>query len=222
MWRASAMALALLPVLVASGVAHADEIRYSLGSIQEERSLSVEAGGVVTSTLGFYNIDGNVATMMELSVVEAPDDWVVTIEYDAAIPDRSGGVTLLVEPSVPGPVAGECPEAQQEAVWLAPRGYVCADIVHVSVTIPQTARVGMKGTVRVLAHASWELGGSVAPLPQEREFVFEVVVGEAEPEASAVTTRQGNQRGLLVLVGGVFIGVVVLLWRSLAESGRLA
>ena len=223
--RASSVGvLVLLFLLVLPAGAYADEMRYSLGTVQEDRELRVAPGGTVTTTVAFYNIDGNVPTAVDVSVVEAPDDWLVTVERPGATGDDSGVVSLVVEPSEPQSVAPVCPEQGCESVWLAPRGFVCVDVVRVRIELPAAAGGGARGTVRIIAVAGWQTEEGVAPFPQEREFVFDVLeTGASDAEESYVDVApEPFGRTPLLLAGGICSGGLVLLRRFLAKSGTLA
>jgi len=215
--------LAVTVALGAAAIVSADEARYSLGSIQGERELSVRAGDSAVTTLAFYNIDGNVPTTVDVSVVEAPDDWLVSVERPGATGDDNGVVSLLIQPSASHATAPECSSAQREAVWLPPRGYVCVDILLVRIDVPGLARDGTRGTVHVTAVAHWQTEVGVAPFPQEREFVFDVLVlPEPAQGASGAASPQSVSRAPLLLAGGACLGVLVLLRRLLAKSGEVA
>jgi len=223
--RASRLVILALLFLLALPVgAHADEMRYSLGTVQEDRELRVVPGGTVTTTVAFYNIDGNVPTAVDVSVVEAPDDWLVTVERPGATPDDSGVVSLTVEPSAPQTVAPVCPGQECESVWLAPRGFVCVDVARVRIELPAAAGGEARGTVRIIAVARWQTDEGVAPFPQEREFVFDVrETGESDAEESDLDVApEPDGRAPLLLAGGICVGGLVLLRRLLAKSGPLA
>jgi hypothetical protein len=220
----SVVILVLLFLLALPAGAHADEVRYSLGTVQEDRELRVVPGGTVTTTVAFYNIDGNVPTMVDVSVVEAPDDWLVMVERPGATGDDSGVVSLIVEPSAPQTVAPVCPGQESESVWLVPRGFVCVDVVRVRIELPAAAGGGTQGTVRIIAVARWQTEVGVAPFPQEREFVFDVrEAGSSDAAESYVDVApKPDGRAPLLLAGGICAGGLVLLRRLLAKSGVLA
>ena len=220
----SVVILTLLFLLALPVEARADEVRYSLGTVQEDSELRVTSGGTVITTVGFYNIDGNVPTMVEVSVSKAPADWIVTLEQPGKASDVSDAASLLVQPSVPQASSPECPGENREVVWLPPRGYVSADVLRVRIEVPGSTRDGTRGTVYVTAVAQWQAEGTVAPFPQERGFVFDVMVStEPTPQASADLSPDSARRTSLLLAGGICAGVLLLAARRvLAKSGDLA
>jgi len=212
----------MLWLLVVPGSVQGDGLRYSLGSIQEEIALQVEAGGVVSTSLGFYNIDGNVPTSVELSIVEAPAAWSVFMERDGQESATSGVASLVVQPSEPLAVAPGTVAEGRKAVWLAPRGYVCADVVRVIIAVPPDTPTGTSAMVRLAATAKWLRDGSVAPLPQERAFTFDVVVTPTVPEAPTGETLPSGVRVPMLLATVLCLAGVGTGMRLLAKSGRVA
>jgi hypothetical protein len=203
----------------ASGRILADEMRYSLGSIQGQQELHVPSGGAAFATLGFYNIDGNVPTTVELSVVDAPLAWEVRLERPGEIGDEAGAVSLTVEPSTPQDVATACADNLRESVWLAPRGYICADMVRVRIEVPGTVPAGTRGTVHIGAVAQWSELGGAGQFPQERDFLFDVEVGAG---ASSEAPAEPGEGARWPLLGVVCFGGLLLLRHVLVKSGRLA
>jgi hypothetical protein len=218
----------LIASLGASGAVHGDELRYSLGSIQAERELQLSAGVADVTAILFYNIDGNVPTAVAVSVAEAPAGWRVFLERPGDVGAGAAVVSLVVEPSLPSVASAECKGTSLEAVHLPLRGWICADVVHVRIEVPDSVTEGARGVVRVSAAATWHTGSGVAPFPQEREFVFDVIVGAVQSsqllqDVPAETSPDAGNRMSLLLIGGVCAGVLLLgVRRALAKSGLVA
>lgn len=202
-------------VSLAGTLVAAEEGRYSLGTIQVERSLQVPAGEAGTTTIGFYNIDGNVPTTVELRVAETPSWCDITLEHAGA---RAGALTLLVEPSTPQSEMPRCDAEGRQAFLLEPRGYVCADVVGVHVEITSSMGEDDTGVVRLVALARWNSGGGLALPPQEREFLFDVVVDAGDGTAMVQPSRPDTDVWAIVVAALVLAGAVPL-YRVLAKSG---
>jgi len=230
--RPSILALTLLlagltTCFSASGVARADEVRYSLGTSQKERELTAPAGGSSATTLAFYNIDGNVPTLVSLSVAEAPPGWRVLLSRAGDAASASETISLAVEPSLPGGTSTGCVGPERSSIYLAPRGWVCAEVVHVRVDVAESSIEGAQGIVRIIARATWETGG-VAVFPQEREFQYEITVtAETDSVGEVDSTSRwlwaSDSRIPLLLTALVCAGsVLFFVRRILAKSGQLA
>jgi len=214
--------LGLLCVVLAGAAAPAtvaDELRYSLGTIQSETTLRIPPGGTADAALGFYNIDGNVPTTVDLFVVEAPR-WCTVMLTRAAEPGAER-LTLLVEPSAAQTMMPKCADAGRQVFLVEPRGYVCADVVDVHAELTGSTGEDDKGVVRLVALARWESSGGIALPPQEREFLFDVVVDAGDVTAAVQPSRPDTHVWALVVSALVLAGAV-LLYRSLAKSGHLA
>lgn len=214
--------------LASTGTIHADELRYSLGSIQEGRELHVSAGGEARTTLAFYNIDGNVPTVVAVSVAEVPSGWRVLLEGSSEPPESSGMMRLLVEPTLPQEIETECRGISEESLYLPPRGWICADVVHVRIEVPGSTAAGTHGVVRVVAYASWDAAGGSSTFPQEREFLFDITVDDVPKPPESVelpseSSADPGSRAPLLVTGGICLGGLLLTARrALAKSGRLA
>lgn len=221
---AAGVAATLLLLFPAAGMAAvADEARYSLGSVQLDDELRVPGDGEVTTSLLFYNIDGNVPTELELVVVQAPAGWNVTLGSPSLQGSGTSALSLRVAPSAVLAEPLSCPGE----VLLPPRGYVCAEVVDVRIVVPpQSART--QGLVRVGAVASWLALGGVSPFPQEREFVFNVTVagtGAARDDGTTVPATSPHRWPTphsVVVIGVLGLWGVLTLRRALVKSGVVA
>ncbi|MBN1856316.1 MAG: hypothetical protein JW846_05110 [Dehalococcoidia bacterium] len=172
-------ALLLLTFSALACTVSAEEQRYSLGTIQEDTDLVVTAGEFVVTRIGFYNIDGTVPAVVALSASDVPQGWEVTLsrdvpsDVDAAV-DASAQLSLEVEPGETSPERTSCEHSLQQSRYLLDRGYVCADIVYVSVAVPEDAPSAEGQSVRVDVVVTWP--SVSAQLRQEREFTFAVAV----------------------------------------------
>jgi hypothetical protein len=220
--------LVLSACVAAPGVARADDVRYSLGTIQEDRELTAQVGGSVATTLAFYNIDGNVPTIVSLSVAEMPPGWRVLLSRPGDSAPDSDTIALVVQPSLPGAATSGCGSPQRDSINLAPRGWVCADIVQVRVEVADSTVEGARGTVRIVASATWDTGDVATPFPQERQFLYDITVGTGMESVGAVDSSSpslpaSDSRIPLLLTGLVCAGgVLFLVRRALAKSGQLA
>ena len=208
-------------------VLHAEDASYSLGSIQEEREVRLSAGSSTFTTLGFYNIDGNVPTTVQLQVAEAPEGWFVFLERAGQVADATDELSLVVEPSVPESAATQWSGVDRESVWLPQRGWIYADVVRVRVEAPASAIEGAQGVVRVMASVSWDAGGGSAPFPQEREFVFNTIVAGVEgphgvADASTETPHSVSHSSLLLAYGLGVLGLLLVLRRALVKTKNVA
>jgi hypothetical protein len=215
--------LGLLCVVLAGAAAPAtvaDELRYSLGTIQFGTTLRIPPEGTADAALGLYNIDGNVTTTVELRVAEAPSWCVVTLEH-AAAEVGAEGLTLRIEPSAPQAKMPECAEAGRQAFLVEPRGYVCADVVDIHVEVTGSLAKDDAGVVRLVALARWDSGGGLALPPQEREFLFDIVFDAGDGTAPVQPSGPDTRAWLLLIAALAAAGVLLLRW-LLAKSGRLA
>ncbi len=218
------MVLLIIGNLAAARPASADDARYSLGSVQEEREVHVVDGSPAATTLAFYNIDGNVPTTLEVRVSEAPADWRVTLGRPGDIDHASESITLTIEPSTPDINGTKWSGTGRESIWLPQRGMVYADVVQVWIQTPVPS-AETHGVVRVDVTATWETGSSSAPFPQEREFIFDVDVNDAEPapqdvDASLESPIPLSGHAPWLVAGCVCAaGCVFAVRRAVAKSG---
>ncbi len=180
----------------------ADEMRYSLGTVQVVPELSVSPGSCSVTTLLLYNIDGNVPTQVELSVLEVPAGWEIRLEHDGVYSSRGSTLSLRVAPSLPSSTPPESVESGRETVWIEPRGYVCADAVHVYVQAPATAAPGAEYAVAIGAEVEWNVtGAAVSPL-QAREFLYGVHVSGANAAGTPAAGAPGTRVHVPLLLAG--------------------
>jgi hypothetical protein len=213
--------LALLALLGCVTGAGADEMRYSLGSVQAEDFLTLEAGESSVTELYFYNIDGSLPTLLELEVLEAPAGWEVALSRPGAI-DGAPSLSLMVTPSSPHPTPPAC-EAGRSAVHLGSLGYVVAEAVSVHVTSPDPLP-SSEGVLRLRAVATWQVPGGTAPFPQERVFTYRLVspLASAAVPAAAPAGEPGVGVAPLLLAACLAAGALTLLGRSMRKSGQVA
>ncbi len=199
---AVAIAFACLP-----GAVRADEDRYSLGTVQAVTELDVVSGEVVTTWLGFYNIDGSVPTTLDLVVASCPDGWRVLLSRDEASPGAQR-IALAVEPSSPASEPQDCPAGSGRSVWLSGRGYVCAEVAWLQIEAPAAGPGKADGLVVVHAVATWPAYGA---FQQERDIGFHVRLVESveRPRSSLATLLSAS--ALMVLTA-------LLLGQRIAKS----
>lgn len=194
----------------------AGDERYSLGTVQEEASLQVEAGGQTGTTIGLYNIDGTVPVRARLTVLDLPDGWMAALVPACEDPDKTvpaGGhdaLELLVEPMQVFSERPVCEAPCAKAYWLPGRGYVCAAAVELRLAAPRQSIDGPL-LLRVLVTGLWE--DFPGAMPQERELVYDVTVAEAR----APQALWQPFTAVLILVGVV----ALMLVRRIARSPRL-
>ncbi|HHE41051.1 MAG TPA: hypothetical protein ENL12_00175 [Dehalococcoidia bacterium] len=167
--------------LSASSPVCAADQRYSLGTVQEEASLEVEAGGEVSTTIAFYNIDGTVPVHVNVSLYNVPDGWDVRLVpacADSAVvsPHSEEALTLRLEPMQLFLERPECRLPCTKRYWLPERGYVCALPIILHVSVPQE-RASKHVTLGVRVIATWD--GSTNAIPQERDLVYDVTIVSA-------------------------------------------
>ncbi|MFW6056336.1 MAG: hypothetical protein ACOC9B_03410 [Chloroflexota bacterium] len=204
---ASCSATALL-LLCSSGpdVMCAAEERYSLGTIQQDEVLDIEAGEEVTTSVGLYNVDGTLPVQVDMTVLDVPDGLDVRLLprcHDAGIVtvESESKISLHVAPMDLHEDMPSCEDPCTDAWWLPERGYVCAIAVDVLVRAPDNHTTG-GGPLTVSVIGSWE--SSPGAIPQERELVYDIVV---EPVESDRTTYFApvliGTIGLCILIAGL-------------------
>ena len=203
-----ALMVATMVVAFCATNVSADDSRYSLGTIQYDEKLEIVAGSQSTTLLGFYNIDGTVPVRLEVFFAEAPQGWEVHLSCPGSESGLSGTdrLSLSANPSEPYAESPDCLLPGQRVAYLPGRGYVCADIVEIEVSVPEDEAYSEEAALSVGAIATWDEGAAPA---QERTFQYRVSV---LPDSSSQTTG-GLHRAVLLGVGALVLllaGVVVV------------
>lgn len=160
------------------GTVFAELPQYSFGSMQASKEFGVGPGNEISTKLYFYNIYGNRATHIKLSI-EKPAEWEVIIipeirkvDYEVSGVKVSVDENLVVYPSN----ASEEPGTNTETIeYITSKvGYIGANFVTLTIKVPENEKIGVSKNIKINAVAFW-LGqtGNIA-LEQEREFEYTI------------------------------------------------
>jgi len=216
-----ALAILLAVVVLASFTSplQAEEnARYSFASAQGEKEIRVAPGGEGKGVIYFYNIDGNRITHISLSVNHPPDGWKVDIQppsHELEVQVNDIPVTIAENLHVePATSLSEEPRTVPDGmacVQIPTRGYVLAVPAHITIGIPESAKLGTEMDITISAEAQWLGQTGSAAMKQERDFQFTVVVA---PETSSypekVIEDKNNPLTLLQWLMVTIVAAVIL------------
>jgi len=176
----------------------AEDMSYSLGTVQYEEELEVVAGQELHTSLCFYNVDGSAPATVRVVVQEVPAGWDIGFSRpeDGGPPQPADSVSLSV-PVTEVQIDGADCGATQKAVYLPGRGYACTEAVDVIVRVPHDESERADVRLTVVSTVDWDVPGAPS---QERTFDYVVSVLPADDEVPTPGSFRGALAGLVLVL----------------------
>ena len=196
------LAAALLLALPALALAQ-EGAKYNFASAQGGKQISVTPGGEGEGVICFYNIDGNRITHVTLEVSEAPSNWEVAIQppqHEIQV-EIGGRIITVIENLHVNPSellsheTEDVPEGMK-CIIIPSRGYALAQVAHIIVRVPESAKIGTRGDIVISAEAEWLGQGGAAAIKQARDFEFSVEVISAETTFTETIVGENDSSGV--------------------------
>ena len=189
----------------------AEDMSYSLGTVQYEEELEIVAGQETHTLLCFYNVDGSVPATVHVVVRDVPVGWEIVFSRptDGGPSQPVDSVSLSVPVTEVRTTEMAC-GAAQKAVYLPGRGYACTEVVDVIVRVPRDESERADVRLTVVSTVGWDVPGAPS---QERSFGYLV---DVMPADSAVS-KSGPPWGALAGVVPVLVLLAIYVRTRLAK-----